>query len=118
LHATAQGKTAMPEEMSAGARAPAAETDQRERQRKKHWETLVEIVEVLVLAIVAVATSWSGYSAARRDGRESLVLFATVPFVVAIAQRFRVRAVRVTATAIALALAAYTTVEMLALPRA
>jgi len=38
--------------------------------------------------------------------------------VVAIAQRFRVRAVRVTATAIALALAAYTTVEMLALPRA
>jgi len=46
------------------------------------------------------------------------VLFATVPFVVAIAQRFRVRAVRVTATAIALALAAYTTVEMLALPRA
>ena len=238
MHATAQGKTAMPEEMSAGARAPAAETDQRERQRKKHWETLVEIVEVLVLAIVAVATSWSGYAAARWDGQQSLlyahasadrfkadaastkggqelvadaslftaylqahsagdsrlaavyvrrftpeykaaflawlktgpftnpaappgpaympqyhnpdldaaarlnetasatfdqgttardnaerylrdtVLFATVLFVVAIAQRFKVHAVRVTTTAIALSLAASTTVEMLTLPRA
>jgi hypothetical protein len=34
------------------------------------------------------------------------VLFATVLFVVAIAQRFKVRAVRVTTTAIALAMAA------------
>jgi len=45
------------------------------------------------------------------------VLFATVLFVVAIAQRFKVRAVRATTTAIALALAAYTVVEMLTLPR-
>ena len=108
----------MSEELNAGDRAEAAAAGEEQRRRRKRWETLVEIVEVLVQAIVAVATSWSGYSAARRDGRESLVLFATVPFVVAIAQRFRVRAVRVTATAIALALAAYTTVEMLALPRA
>lgn len=210
---------------------------EKESQRKKRWETLVEIVEVLVLAIVAVATSYSGYAAARWDGRQALlyghastdrfradaastkggqelaadasiftaylqahaagdtklatqyvrrftpdyraaflgwlrttpftnpaapagpadmpqyrnpdlvaaarlnatasatfdqgstardnaerylrdtVLFATVLFVVAIAQRFKVRAVRVTTTAIALALAAYTTVEMLTLPR-
>ena len=46
-----------------------------------------------------------------------MVLFATVLFVVAIAQRFKVRAVRVTTTTIALALAGYTTVAMLALPR-
>ena len=228
----------MSEELSAGAPAQAAATDEKERQRKKRWETIVEIVEVLVLAIVAVATAWSGYSAARWDGKQSLlyghasadrfkadaasskggqelaadsslftaylqahaagnsklaavyvrrftpdyraaflawlstgpftnpaappgpgympqyhnpdlaaaarlnatasatfdagtaardnserylrdtVLFATVLFVVAIAQRFKVRAVRVTTTAIALALAGYTTVEMLTLPRA
>jgi hypothetical protein len=46
------------------------------------------------------------------------VLFATVLFVVAIAQRFKVRAVRVTTTAIALALAGYPTMALLALPRA
>ena len=46
------------------------------------------------------------------------VLFDTVLFVVAIAQRFKVRAVRVTATAVALGLAGYPTVAMLALPRA
>ena len=45
------------------------------------------------------------------------VLFATVLFVVAIAQRFKVRAVRVTTTAIAMALAAYIVAEMLTLPR-
>lgn len=230
--------------MSAEAASPQAATTgehaakDKESQRKKRWETFVEIVEVLVLAMVAVATSYSGYAAARWDGRQALlyghastdrfradaastrggqelvadasiftaylqahsagdgrlaaqyvrrftpdyraafdawlttspftnlaapagpalmpqyhnrdleaaarlnaaaaatfdqgsvardnaeaylrdtVLFATVLFVVAIAQRFKVRAVRVTTTAVALALAAYTTVEMLTLPRA
>jgi hypothetical protein len=228
--------------MSAEASAQAAAAgenaaSEKESQRKRRWETLVEIVEVLVLAIVAIATSYSGYMAARWDGRQALlyghastdrfradaastrggqelvadasiftaylqahsagdsklaavyarrftpdyrtaflawlktdpfsnpaappgpgympqyrnpdleasarlntaaaaafeegtaardnaesylrdtVLFATVLFVVAIAQRFKVRAVRVTTTTIALALAAYTTVAMLALPR-
>ena len=230
--------------MSAEAASPRAAATggkaagEKERQRKKRWETLVEIAEVLMLAIVAVATSYSGYAAARWDGRQALlyghastdrfradaastrggqelvadasiftaylqahaagdtklatqyvhrftpdykaaflawlktspftnpaapagpadmpqyrnpqlenaahlnttasatfdegsiardnaesylrdtVLFATVLFVVAIAQRFKVRAVRVTTTAIALSLAAYTVVEMLTLPRA
>jgi hypothetical protein len=228
--------------MSAGASSQAAAAGEnapkeKESQRKRRWETLVEVAEVIVLAIVAVATSYSGYVAARWDGQQSLlyghasadrfradaastkggqelvadsslftaylqahaggnsrlaavyvrrftpdykvaflawlktnpftnpaappgpgympqyrnpdleaaarlnttasatfdqgstardnaerylrdtVLFATVLFVVAIAQRFKVRAVRVTTTAIALALAAYTTVAMLALPR-
>jgi len=228
----------MSAEVSPQAAAPGENAaSKKESQRKKRWETLVEIVEVLVLAIVAVATSYSGYVAARWDGRQALlyghastdrfradaastrggqelvadasiftaylqahsagdtklatqyvrrftpdyrtafaawlktdpftnpaapagpadmpqyrnpqlenaahlnetasatfeegsiardnaeaylrdtVLFATVLFVVAIAQRFKVRAVRATTTAIALALAAYTTVAMLALPR-
>jgi hypothetical protein len=221
--------------MTAEAQAPAAE--EKERERRKHWETFVEIIEVLVLAIVAVATSWSGYAAARWDGQQSVlyghatadrfkadaastlggqelvadasmftgylqahsaadgklaavyvrrftpdyrtaflawlktspfsnpaappgpgympqyhnpylaaagryntaaaatfdqgtaardnaenylrdtVLFATVLFVVAIAQKFKVRAVRVTTTAVALGLAAYTTAAVLTLPR-
>lgn len=224
--------------MTAEAQAAPANEHKQESERRKHWETLVEIVEVVVLAIVAVATSWSGYSAARWDGQQSLlyghatadrfkadaastrggqelvadasmftaylqarsagdtklaavyvrrftpdyrtaflawlktspftnataappgpsympqyhnpylaaagryntaaaatfdqgtaardnaenylrdtVLFATVLFVVALAQRFKVRAVRVTTTAVALGLAAYTTVAVLTLPR-
>ena len=45
-------------------------------------------------------------------------VFATVLFVVATAQRFKVRAVRVTTTAVALGRAGYPTVAMLAPPRA
>ena len=131
----------MPEEMSAEAPPEAAATAEPEaaaaaegeRRRKRRWEALVEVVEVIVLAIVAVATSWTGYPAARWDGQQSLlsaardnaeryvrntVLFATVLFVVALAQRFKVRAVRVTTTVIALGLAGYTTAAMLTLPRA
>jgi hypothetical protein len=34
-------------------------------------EELIEIVEALLLAIVAVATAWSGYQSARWDGRQA-----------------------------------------------
>jgi hypothetical protein len=42
---------------------------------KEHafWTELVEIVEVIVLALVAIATAWSGYQAAKWDGRQSLL---------------------------------------------
>ena len=40
------------------------------------WETLIEIVEVIVLALVAIATAWSGYQAAKWEGRQS-VLYGT-----------------------------------------
>jgi hypothetical protein len=40
--------------------------------RKRRSEEITEIVEVLVLAVVAVATAWSGYQAARWDGQQSL----------------------------------------------
>ena len=49
------------------------ENDKEKEQRKARWEVLVEIVEVAVLAIVAVATAWSGYQAARWDGQQSLL---------------------------------------------
>jgi hypothetical protein len=44
--------------------------------RKSRREELTEIAEAVVLALVAVATAWSGYQAARWDGRQAL-LYAT-----------------------------------------
>jgi Tfp pilus assembly protein PilE len=46
---------------------------EKDSRRKRRWETLVEVVEVLVLAILAVATSYRGYVAARWDGRQALL---------------------------------------------
>ena len=43
------------------------------QQRKARWEAVAEIIEVAVLAIVAIATAWSGYQAARWDGEQSLL---------------------------------------------
>ena len=45
---------------------------EEEKKRKARWEVVVEIIEVAVLAIVAIATAWSGYQAARWDGQQSL----------------------------------------------
>lgn len=41
------------------------------RGHKQRWEQVAEVVEVLFLAVVATATAWSGYQAAKWDGRES-----------------------------------------------
>ena len=41
------------------------------RGNKQRWEQVAEIVEVMFLAVVATATAWSGYQAAKWDGRES-----------------------------------------------
>ena len=45
------------------------------------------------------------------------VLFASVLFLVAIAQRFKVRSVRIATTTVAFGLAIFTTVAVLTLPR-
>jgi hypothetical protein len=39
--------------------------------RAEPWQEKIEIVEVIILAIVAIATAWSGYQAARWDGKQS-----------------------------------------------
>jgi hypothetical protein len=41
-------------------------------ERHERWHQVVEIVEVTMLAVVAVATAWSGFQAARWDGRQAL----------------------------------------------
>jgi len=51
IHEQGQGKTAGPSRMS----------------------EVIEIIEAVVLAIVAVATAWSGYQAAQWDGRQALL---------------------------------------------
>jgi hypothetical protein len=40
---------------------------------KRRWEEALEIVEVIFLAIVAIATAWSGYQAAKWDGQQALL---------------------------------------------
>jgi hypothetical protein len=35
------------------------------------WEELVQILEAILLAIVAIGTAWSGYQAAKWDGRQA-----------------------------------------------
>jgi hypothetical protein len=42
---------------------------------KRRWEEVIEILEVLLLALAAIATAWGGYQAARGDGKQS-VLYA------------------------------------------
>jgi len=41
-------------------------------REKRPWEDTLEIGEVILLAIVAIATAWSGYQAARWDGHQAL----------------------------------------------
>jgi hypothetical protein len=39
--------------------------------RAEPWQEKTEIVEVIILAIVAIATAWSGYQAAKWDGKQA-----------------------------------------------
>ena len=76
-------------------------TSIRKRHPKRRHDELIEIVEALLLAVVAVATAWSGYQASVWDRYRAdkyvrnMVLLATLLFLVALAQRFRFKAVRV-----------------------
>jgi hypothetical protein len=44
---------------------------EEESRRRERWETFAEIAEVLVLAVVAIATAWTGFQATKWDGRQS-----------------------------------------------
>lgn len=44
-----------------------------EPRRAREWREVVQIFEVTLLALVALATAWSGYQSARWDGRQSLM---------------------------------------------
>ena len=44
------------------------EGEEHEPHQKSKWIEKLEIVEAVVLAMVAIATAWSGYQSARWDG--------------------------------------------------
>jgi hypothetical protein len=46
--------------------------DHHHEGRAQGWHRILEIVEVILLAVVAIATAWSGFQAAKWDGRQSL----------------------------------------------
>ncbi|MFL6045075.1 MAG: hypothetical protein ACJ72M_08155 [Propionibacteriaceae bacterium] len=62
-------------------------TEKEDADRRKHrWQEIAEVVEVLVLALAAIATAWSGFQASEWDDRRA-ELYAQ-----ATAQRFQASA--------------------------
>jgi hypothetical protein len=62
----------MPEQMNVEVAHKLSEREQASRE-KRRWEELIEILEVVVLAMAAIATAWSGYQAAKGDGQQSVL---------------------------------------------
>ena len=40
---------------------------------RRRWDEVIEILEVVLLALAAIATAWSGYQAAKGDGKQSVL---------------------------------------------
>ena len=62
----------MPEQMNVEVAHKLSEREKTAAE-KRRWEEVLEIVEVVVLALAAIATAWSGYQAARGDGQQSIL---------------------------------------------
>ena len=62
----------MPEQMNVEVAHKLSEREQAARE-KRRWEEVIEILEVVLLALAAIATAWSGYQAARGDGQQSIL---------------------------------------------
>jgi hypothetical protein len=63
----------MPEDQSIEAAYTLSERDERRNQEHLARRKIAEVVEVVILAVVAIATAWSGYQAARWDGRNAFL---------------------------------------------
>jgi hypothetical protein len=65
----------MAESLNAELSHKLSEKEEHGDQARRHerWLTVVEVLEVIVLAIVAVATAWSGFQATKWDGQQSLL---------------------------------------------
>src|SRR5580700_10446680 len=46
------------------------EAEEHGPHHKSKWVEALEIAEAIILAMVAIATAWSGYQAAKWDGRQ------------------------------------------------
>jgi hypothetical protein len=62
----------MPEQVNVEVAHKLSDRDRSARQ-KRRWEEVVEILEMVMLALAAVATAWSGYQAAKGEGRQSVL---------------------------------------------
>ena len=49
------------------------EADEHHTDHGDRWHKALEILEVGLLAIVAIVTAWSGFQAAQWDGRQSVL---------------------------------------------
>jgi hypothetical protein len=49
------------------------EADEHGAGHHEGWHRVLEILEVALLAVVAVVTAWSGFQAAKWDGRQSVL---------------------------------------------
>lgn len=47
--------------------------DEHASEHRERWHRVLEVIEVIALAVVAIATAWSGFQAAKWDGRQSLL---------------------------------------------
>jgi hypothetical protein len=62
----------MPEQMNIEVAHKLSEREKTAAE-KRRWEGVLEILEVVVLALAATATAWSGYQAAKGDGKQSIL---------------------------------------------
>jgi hypothetical protein len=62
----------MPEQMNVEVAHKLSERENAAGVRRR-WEEAIEILEVVVLALAAIATAWSGYQAAKGDGKQSVL---------------------------------------------
>jgi hypothetical protein len=62
----------MPEQVNVEVAHKLSEREKAARE-KWRWEEVVEILEVVMLALAAIATAWGGYQAARGDGKQSVL---------------------------------------------
>jgi len=61
----------MSEGMNIGVAHELIETANNTQDDSRRW--LIEIAEAVALSVIAVATAWCGYHAARWDGRQALL---------------------------------------------
>jgi hypothetical protein len=62
----------MPEQINVEVAHKLSEREQSAREQRR-WDQVIEILEVVVLALAAIATAWSGYQAAKGDGHQSVL---------------------------------------------
>jgi len=63
----------MPEGMNVEIAHKLAESGAEGGPKASFWAELLEVAEAVILAVVAVATAWSGYCSAKWDGRQALL---------------------------------------------